>query len=561
MNPRLLLALPSLVWNKVSPGDALSLLDPNDPKTAVQEVRKLIELLSLYFSCESPVADVEFFKEWLKSKGQKESVVAMFDQLLAIEASDALADEVRRLVAADQKKKAIHRIQEITLDEGLPQEELFTKILEVATPHTITETTCVRDNSSTLDFSDEEEADDSSDGREFKTPLITGPGGEHLVGYGGDLWSIIGGAKDGKSTMLVWLAAESVKMGLNVLYLDFENGTRIMKADVGSALACQAYPRGGSIPKIIHKNSVRLQRENPDWGRLRVRSLMPGDPFAISAIAAEIEGFNKKFGHPPDILIVDYLDKEKVSDREERKQASDDVAYEVALISATIGFLRKYDMLGITGFQSNRKAKDEAIEAKKKGRESIRSTANVSGAYSKIRLCAINFILERAMVNGKPGAILYPHESRYAILSDAPQFEFVNSWDRGFFKAVGSLHIPNEAEVSSTVEAQVADICAVLEGKPATTAAGKLIQPLTKEHDPLPQGTMVAPKAAFEAALNGNLRILATLALKNVFMKFRDGVSPNGNPRYRNYTNQRKFDGVKDRWFVFTKPSEWTKGA
>lgn len=514
------------------------------------DVAELLGLLRTYLSGTEDVAlDRDAFIRWMRREPRSlkygERDVRTFAEMLVLPVNARIARVIEKALADHGLSEAIAKIgREIAVKKSnrkcLARIEAEVSALD---RH--------QDDASASDLLDDEEEDDRSEGRPILMPFL-GRDGQPVFGYAGDLWGAIAGAKIGKSTVLIELTAALVRLGVNVLFLDFENGRKITKADFGSALAQRAYPQGQDVPSLIRKNAVRLLRENCDWGRIKIVNILPGSDFPVRRFRQEIDLFEQQTGRRLDVLVIDYLDKEKVHDPEIRKALKDDTAYETRLISRVLGILREREVLGITGFQTSRKAHEEAAAARKKGASVDPSTHMIAGSYSKIRLCAMNFIIVRPP---EGGCVLHPRECRYRTMDGvAPAYEFVPSWERGFLKPKGNVPLPDAHAIRARVEGKAREIADAVRGAPPSTPVAATVRVLAEGYRDFVPGTAFAMKRVLDGALGEDAtEVIETLRRRQMLVSFTDGK------RVRHYTSSRKITeaGEKANWYVFAPPHAW----
>lgn len=514
------------------------------------DVAALLGLLRTYFSGTEDVAlDRDAFIRWMRREPRSlkygERDVRTFAELLTVRVNPNVARVIEKALADHGLSEAIATIgREIAVKKS--NRKCLARIeSEVASLARQQDDTCASDL-----LTDEEE-DAVGEGRPILTPLVGGDG-QPVWGYAGDLWGMIAGAKIGKSTVLIELAASLVRLGINVLFLDFENGRKITKADFGSALAQTAYPLGQGVPALIRRNAVRLLHENPDWGRIKIVNVLPGSDFPVRRFRQEIDLFEQQTGRRLDVVVIDYLDKEKVHDPEIRKAFKDDTAYEARLISRVLGILRERDVLGVTGFQTSRKAHEETAAARRKGMSADPATYMISGSYSKIRLCAMNFVIVRPP---EGGCVLQPRECRYRTMDGvAPAYDFVPSWERGFLRPKGNTVVPDARAVRARVEAKVREVADAVRGLPPSSSVGSAVRVLQEAYKDFVPGTAVAMKRDLDAALaEDGAEVVEVLRRRQMLVPFTDGK------RVRHYTTSRKVseDGEKANWYVFSPPHAW----
>ena len=153
---------------------------------------------------------------------------------------------------------------------------------------------------------------------EDDTSLVVCPTGiaqfDHLKDdgiRGGQLLTILAATNDGKSLMLAQMAAANIRAGNNVLVHTTEQRDVAALAKVAADLTSIPYKdlehNVGNARAKASKIMARLRKVH-GWGELSVKESAPD--FATPAeTEAFAEDFEREFGVPPDLIVVDYADR------------------------------------------------------------------------------------------------------------------------------------------------------------------------------------------------------------------------------------------------------------
>jgi len=168
----------------------------------------------------------------------------------------------------------------------------------------------------------------------------------------GHLGLVLGPYKKGKSLFLAHIGVHYVLQGLNVLYFTLEDP----KADVEDRLDAMV----SNLPiRRLHELPVKLKRRYQQYRRLVTGGLKVIDGteggFTISKVAQIYETFrNQNF--VADCVIIDYdAWISPAHKRKERREEFSDIYVDFGR------FLRKYQIIGWTGAQTQRKTENKKI--------------------------------------------------------------------------------------------------------------------------------------------------------------------------------------------------------
>jgi replicative DNA helicase len=192
----------------------------------------------------------------------------------------------------------------------------------------------------------------------------------------GELGCIIAPSGIGKSWILCALGTEALKRGKRVVHYTFELSENYVGLRYDTIIT-------GIEPAEIKNNVDRVKREIDKIDGELIIKYFPTRSASVNHLYAHINRMTQ-LGYPPDLVIVDYADLMRSTEKSNARHEELGFIYEELR-----GMLGELKIPGWTASQSQRSAlQDDVVEADK-----------IAGAYSKIFVCDVIMSASRKLAD------------------------------------------------------------------------------------------------------------------------------------------------------------------